>query len=136
MRIVRHSAWPRGAASTTAAAVCLLLALTGCSNSSGGSGGSTTGAPSPSSATSAANHLTIRNFAFHPAALSVAPGAVVTVTNADQAAHTVTSSAAGGFDTGSIAPGQTATFHAPKAKGKYPYMCTIHPFMKGTLTVA
>ncbi|MFI1093614.1 cupredoxin domain-containing protein [Streptomyces sp. NPDC020917] len=114
---------------------CLLLALTGCSNSSSGGGsGSTTGA-SPSAPANSPNHLIIQSFAFRPTTLPVAPGAVVTVTNADQTAHTVTANSSGAFDTGTIAPGRTVTFTAPKATGTYAYHCTIHPFMKGTLTV-
>ncbi|WP_245791376.1 cupredoxin domain-containing protein [Actinacidiphila rubida] len=129
---------------TALAAGSLLLALTGCSSSSGGGSGSTTppASPSPSvtasatgSPTRAANSLTIQNFAFHPSPLKVAPGATVTVTNADSTAHTVTATGAKAFDTGTIAPGGTATFTAPKAPGSYRYICTIHPFMKGTLTV-
>ena len=126
----------RGAAALGAA--CLLLALPGCSNSSGGGSGSTTGASPTASApaSNAANRLTIQNFAFHPATLTVKSGAVVTVTNADSTAHTVTATGAKPFDTGTIAPGRTVTFTAPKTAGSYPYICTIHPFMKGTLTVS
>lgn len=135
VRIVKRTALVAGS---------LLLVLTGCSNSSGGGSGSTTGPASPSpsvtgtasgSPTNAASTLTIQNFAFHPANLTVAPGTVVTVTNADSTAHTVTASGTKPFDTGTIAPGRTVTFTAPKAAGSYPYTCTIHPFMKGLLTV-
>ena len=31
--------------------------------------------------------------------------------------------------------GATATFTAPSTPGSYSYLCTIHPTMKGTLTV-
>ena len=139
VRNVKRAVMPRkvrGAAAVSA--VCLLLALTGCSNSSGGGSGSTTGtSPSPSAtASNAANHLTIQNFAFHPSTMTVKAGAVVTVTNADSTAHTVTATGAKAFDTGTIAPGRTVTFTAPKSPGSYPYICTLHPFMKGTLTVS
>ncbi|MFJ2270865.1 cupredoxin domain-containing protein [Streptomyces sp. NPDC087849] len=39
------------------------------------------------------------------------------------------------FDTGNTAPGKTAAFTAPAKPGTYPYICTIHPYMKGSLTV-
>ncbi|MBY8879050.1 cupredoxin domain-containing protein [Actinacidiphila acidipaludis] len=119
-------------------AVGLLLALTGCSRSSGGGSSSTTGAtPSGSApASNAPGRLTIQNFAFHPAALTVKPGAPVTVVNADSTAHTVTATGSKPFDTGTIAPGHTVVFTAPRTAGSYPYICTIHPFMKGTLTVS
>lgn len=130
MRTVTCATRPREAA--VAAVLCLLLALTGCSNSSGGTGGASPSSP----ASNAPNRLTIQNFAYHPATLSVGPGAVVTVTNADRTAHTVTATGSGqAFDTGTVAPGRTVTFTAPKATGSYPYRCTIHPFMKGTLSV-
>ncbi|MYZ34389.1 hypothetical protein GT002_04525 [Streptomyces sp. SID4917] len=75
------------------------------------------------------------NFAFMPAALTVAPGARITVTNKDDTAHTVTATAGKAFDTGTVDAGRTVTFTAPAKAGVYPYICTIHPFMKGTLTV-
>jgi plastocyanin len=67
--------------------------------------------------------------------LTVAPGATVTVTNKDQVAHTLTATD-GMFDTGNIDAGQSKTFTAPKTAGKYPYMCSIHQYMTGTLTVS
>jgi plastocyanin len=117
-----------------------LLALTGCSNSGGG-GGSGSGASSapPSATTSgaagAASRIVIKNFAFSPASLTVRPGATVTVVNQDTTAHTVTSDGSKSFDTGTVGPGRSATFTAPKTAGAYPYICDIHQYMKGTLTV-
>lgn len=123
----------------------VMLALAGCSGSSGSHPGassspSTPSAPSGSSAPSAsstagAQHLRIKNFAFHPASLTVKAGTVVTVTNNDQTTHTVTATGGKPFDTGDISPGKTVTFTAPKRAGTYHYICTIHPFMKGTVTV-
>jgi plastocyanin len=116
----------------------LLLALTGCSDSNSGGSGSTASASPPASSPAAgggADRIDIKNFAFNPAGLTVSPGAVVTVTNSDSTTHTLTASAAKAFDTGDIAPGKTVTFTAPSKAGSYPYTCTIHPFMKGNLTV-
>ncbi|MFI6849321.1 cupredoxin domain-containing protein [Kitasatospora sp. NBC_00085] len=96
---------------------------------------SATGTPSPSSTTSSgAVQVTIKNFLFEPADFTVRPGETVTVTNEDSAAHTLTA-ADKSFDTGTIAPGKSATFTAPTQPGSSPYICTIHPFMHGTLTV-
>ncbi|MFF2962447.1 hypothetical protein ACFVT1_26705 [Streptomyces sp. NPDC057963] len=39
------------------------------------------------------------------------------------------------FDTGDTASGKTAAFTAPAEPGTHPYICTIHPSMKGSLTV-
>ncbi len=119
-----------------AGAAAAVLALAGCSSSGSGSGASASpSASSPSATAGGTDRLRIKNFAFHPAALTVRPGAVVTVTNDDQTAHTVTATGSKPFDTGDIAPGRIVTFTAPKHAGTYAYMCTIHPFMKGTLAV-
>ena len=98
-----------------------------------------TSAPTSSSGSSGsstrANAITIKNFSFSPSSVTVSPGATVTVTNKDSVAHTVTSSS-GGFDTGDIPAGGSKTFTAPMKAGKYPYICSIHQYMTGTLTVS
>lgn len=123
-----------GAAIVTLA--CAAIALAGC-------GGSTkapakTGPPTGKSAGGGAA-ITIKNFAFVPATLTVGAGTTVRVTNADSAPHTVTASGGASpgasFDTGHIGPGKTAAFTAPTAPGSYAYDCSIHPFMRGTLLV-
>lgn len=135
----------------TAALSVGLTALTGCSDSDGGGGGSSSApatpppsasasAPPPSSPASsrpAAGQVkvSIKDFKFRPADLTVAPGAKITVTNNDTTTHTMTATKGKAFDTGDIAPGKSATFTAPSKAGGYPYDCTIHPFMTGTLTV-
>ncbi|GAA2740622.1 hypothetical protein GCM10010440_08440 [Kitasatospora cinereorecta] len=78
----------------------------------------------------------IKDFAFHPSTFTVAPGAKVTVTNQDSTAHTLTSTTSGAFDTGTLAPGQSTSITAPAKSGPYPFKCTIHPNMTGTLTVS
>ncbi|WP_194892415.1 cupredoxin domain-containing protein [Catenulispora pinisilvae] len=101
---------------------------------------STTTAPSPApssapnSAPAAAAQIVIDNFAFSPANLTVHPGQAVTVVNHDSVTHTLTA-AGGTFDTGDINPGKSATFTAPATAGNYPYVCSIHASMHGTLTV-
>ncbi|MBS2539946.1 cupredoxin domain-containing protein, partial [Catenulispora sp. NF23] len=90
--------------------------------------------PSPAPTTAAAAQITIDNFAFSPANLTVHPGQSVTVVNHDSVTHTLTA-AGGKFDTGDINPGKSATFTAPATPGSYPYVCSIHASMHGTLTV-
>jgi plastocyanin len=105
--------------------------LVGC----GGSG--TAKAPTPSataSAASAANAINIDNFAFRPSTLTVSGDARVDVTNDDSTAHTFTANDGKSFDTGSIDPGTSSRLSTLKA-GRYPYHCSIHPFMHGTLVV-
>ncbi|MFI9363089.1 cupredoxin domain-containing protein [Kitasatospora sp. NPDC053057] len=127
-----------------AAGLLLSAVLAACSSSGSGSGTpsnsatspvqSGTVATSPAQSSADALQITIKNFAFAPATLKVGPGQTVTVTNQDSDAHTLTA-ADKSFDTGTIAPGATATFTAPQQSGDHPYICTIHPFMHGTLTV-
>ncbi|WP_405652791.1 cupredoxin domain-containing protein [Streptomyces sp. NBC_00019] len=126
----------RGRAARAVAGVFALLALASCSN--GGNG--TAPATSPSSAAisdgTGTARVVIENFTFSPADLHVRPGAKITVVNRDSAAHTVTATGdKTTFDTGNITGGATVTFTAPSKAGSYSYVCTIHPNMKGTLTV-
>ena len=108
-------------ASTAGLAACGSSAHPGAAPQ-GGSGGSDT--------------IVIRNFAFEPSTLVVAPGAKVTVRNTDSATHTVTASGSTkAFDTGDIAAGSVVTFTAPTTAGSYAYICQIHQFMHGTLQV-
>ncbi|MFC1418394.1 cupredoxin domain-containing protein [Streptacidiphilus cavernicola] len=90
---------------------------------------------SAATATGSGTEVVIHNFAFAPDALTVKPGQKLTVVNKDSTAHTLTATGNKAFDTGTIAPGATATFTAPSTPGSYPYICTIHQFMHGTLTV-
>jgi plastocyanin len=106
------------------------MAACGSGTSTGQSAPPAGGTPPP------ANTIVIDNFAFAPGTLTVKPGAKVTVTNKDTTTHTVTATTGKAFDTGNVAPGASGTFTAPTKPGSYPYICSIHPFMKGTLTVS
>lgn len=114
--------------------------LAACSSSgSGGSGGSSapaaTSSATGSSAAATSGGITISNFAFS-GQLTVKAGATVTVVNNDSVAHTLTDKATHLFDTGNLpAGGGKGTFKAPTKPGKYPFGCTYHPNMAGTLTV-
>ncbi|HEV2633507.1 MAG TPA: cupredoxin domain-containing protein [Actinocrinis sp.] len=124
----------------TVVSVSTALLLAGCSSSSTAAPASSNPAASaPASAASvapaAADTIVIKNFAFAPASLTVAPGAKVTVTNDDTVAHTVTATGSKAFDTGDIGGGKTVTFTAPSADGSYAYICSIHQYMQGTLIV-
>jgi plastocyanin len=65
---------------------------------------------------------------------TVAAGAVVQVSNADAAAHTLTAQD-GAFDTGSVDEGTSVSFTAPAVPGTYRFYCDIHPSMTGSLVV-
>ncbi|MFD7734791.1 cupredoxin domain-containing protein [Kitasatospora phosalacinea] len=131
------------------AAVALTAALAALSGCSSAAPSVPAGSPSTAAATSSgpasgggtatatatATTVAIKDFKFAPDTLTVAPGTKITVTNQDSTAHTLTATGAKAFDTGTLAPGASATFTAPSAPGDYPYLCTIHQFMTGTLTV-
>ncbi|MBV9961541.1 MAG: cupredoxin domain-containing protein [Parafilimonas sp.] len=80
------------------------------------------------------NTVSIKNFAFSVASLSVANGTTVTWTNNDATAHTVTVDDAS-FDSGNIAPGATFS-HKFTAAGTVAYDCSIHTTMKANVVVA
>ena len=67
-----------------------------------------------------------------PETVTVKRGDIVVWINKDPFPHTVT--AAGAFDSGPIAAGKSWRFTARRA-GTYPYVCTLHSNMKGTLQV-
>jgi plastocyanin len=77
--------------------------------------------------------VTIKDFKYAPASISVSVGDSITWTNQDIAPHTATASD-GSFDTGSLSKGKSGTVTLSKA-GTFAYICSIHPSMKGTVTV-
>lgn len=76
---------------------------------------------------------TLGTRAYSPDDLTVAVGATVTWTNTDSVAHTSTSDAAG-WNSGEVAPGGRFSV-AFQTAGTFPYHCTIHPGMIGTVVV-
>ena len=83
----------------------------------------------------AGNAVTIQNFAFSPASLTVKVGTTVTWTNQDSDAHTVTSQGSGGpLNSAPLNTGKSYSYTFTKP-GVYSYLCTIHPFMVATVTV-
>lgn len=75
----------------------------------------------------------IRNFKFEPANLAIAVGKTVQFINVDEEPHTATATD-GAFNSKALDTDQTWNYTATKP-GTYPYICSVHPFMKGTLTV-
>jgi plastocyanin len=77
--------------------------------------------------------VSITDYTFAPATITVHPGDTVTWSNGDSVPHTATARN-GGFDTGTIDPGASAsvTFQKP---GHYAYRCAIHPDMVGEVDV-
>jgi len=74
------------------------------------------------------------SWVFEPLQVSIQAGQAITWTNTGAVGHTATA-AGGTFDTGLLAPGESKTV-ALAAPGTYEYLCTPHPWMKGTIIVA
>ncbi len=81
----------------------------------------------------ASTSVTMGDFFFSAASVTVNVGDTVTWHNSGQAPHTATADD-GSFDTGTINSGGSGshTFNSP---GTFSYICTIHPNMKGTVRV-
>ena len=77
--------------------------------------------------------VTVKDFQFDPATLTVKVGQEVTWTNGGGVAHTVTFDT-GGVDSGNLSPGSTFK-HTFAAAGTFTYHCNIHAAMQATLTV-
>lgn len=82
----------------------------------------------------AVDTVDIVDFEYAPVDATVAAGSEVTFTNADGTPHTATASD-GSFNTDSIDGDAEGTITAPDEPGEYAYICSFHPFMKGTLIV-
>nr|WP_238947866.1 cupredoxin family copper-binding protein [Caldimonas brevitalea] len=79
----------------------------------------------------ATHTVTMEGMQFSPPSVTVKQGDKVVWVNKDVVPHTAT--VPKGFDSGSVAPGQSwAT--TPK-RGSYDYVCTLHPTMKAKLIV-
>jgi plastocyanin len=150
---------PATRVSGAGAILAVALAIVGCggSSSSSSSAHSTSSSAAPAQSSSASTggsasagsggaataptsgktvKVAIKNFAYSPASLSVKAGTKVTWTNDDSTAHTSTASGSAlTFDTGTIKPGASGSVTLTKP-GTYSYICTFHPFMKATITVA
>jgi plastocyanin len=80
-----------------------------------------------------ANIVIIKNFDFSPMSLAIPAGTTVTWKNLDGEPHTVVS-IEGVFRSGGLDQDDSFTFKFDKP-GTYKFVCSIHPQMKGTITV-
>ncbi len=112
--------------------LALLLATVACTNSSGPGGGGSACTPSATAAC-----VTIQDFAFSPASLSIKVGTTVQWTNNGPSDHTTTSdggawnsgtlsapSGGGQYGGGAAGGSYHFVFTAP---GTYGYHCALHP---------
>src|SRR3954467_9811311 len=134
---LEHAVPPRHLIASLVALAAVTVPIAGCGGSSPAPSAAKQATPSgssPSKAAGGSGSVSIANFKFAPASLTVSAGTRVTVANRDTTAHTVTADDGRSFDTGSVDPGSSATVSVPKP-GTYKYHCSIHPFMHGTLVV-
>lgn len=78
--------------------------------------------------------VSITDYAFTPATITVHPGDTVIWTNGDGVPHTATALDGHSFDTGTIDPGAHVSVVLQNL-GQFRYHCTIHPDMLGTVDV-
>ena len=120
------------------ALAALALAAAGCGSSNKSSSSSSPSTSSPAPATSTASGggggtvtIDMKNIAFNPASATVKVGQTVKWVNQDSAPHNVTG---GPLKSKTFGNGGSYTF-TPKKAETISYVCTVHPGMKGTLTV-
>lgn len=90
-------------------------------------------APAPAPAAKAVQ-VTIGNFTFGPAVLTVKAGTTVTWVNGDDIPHTVVSDDKTTFRSKALDTDDRFSFTFAKP-GTYPYFCSIHPHMTGKVVV-
>lgn len=88
---------------------------------------------SPPPAESGVVEVAIRNFVYEPASVSIRVGERVRWTNYDVAPHDAVA-LTGSWKTPLLKLNESAT-QAYTAPGVYPYYCTVHPAMRGTVVV-
>jgi plastocyanin len=89
--------------------------------------------PGPSGAEEVPSTIVIEEYRFQPAVLTVAAGTRVTWTNRDDDAHTVVSDS-GLFRSPGLDTGESFSFTFDRP-GTYPFTCSVHPRMVGTVIV-
>jgi len=84
-------------------------------------------------AVAASHAVSIIDFGYTPASITVQAGDTVVWTNTGQAVHTV-SADNGSFDSGTLLSGRTFAMTFSTA-GTFAYHCNVHPSMHGTVVV-
>ena len=89
--------------------------------------------PAEPAAGTAKQQVNIDNFSFMPKTLTVPVGTTVTWTNHDDVPHTVVSTKKA-FASPALDTDERFSFRFT-ARGTYPYYCSVHPMMTGTVVV-
>jgi plastocyanin len=104
----------------------VMVMVAGCTSSSNPS-------PGPVTSTASQNNVSIQNYSFSPSMLTIQKGANVTWKNSDSVQHTVVSDSPA-FSSPLLNTGDSYTFQF-NSTGTYSYHCSLHTYMKGTITV-
>ena len=141
--------WSRRLGRVAVAGVTAAVLLAGCGGSDSGTtkpevaastSPNTVGNATVAAARPAGNSaVTVKQFQFMPAELTVKAGTNVTWTNQDEILHTATSGATPGTADGKFdgqMDGRGKSFsHVFDQPGRYPYFCSRHTSMAGTVVV-
>jgi plastocyanin len=125
-----------GLAALAMIALALLVAACGSGSTATTAGSTSTTAGSPATTSSGGAttvQVEMKSLKFNPASVTVNAGDTVVWTNADSAQHDVVADN-GEFKSDLFGQGKTFSFTFAKA-GTYPYRCTVHAGMTGTVIV-
>ena len=89
--------------------------------------------PKPKAVAAASGSVTIADFTFAPATITIDQGDTVTWDNNGPTPHSATAND-GSFDTGILKKGQSSS-HTFNQAGTFSYFCKPHPFMKASVVV-
>jgi len=130
----------RSVAAMVAIVACASLGAAACSSSGGGNGSSATTVPVDDRGKTQVEIDAVGN-TWVPANIMIDVGTTVTWVNKSAVQHNVKKSADAldfgapfGVDLDQFGPGKSYTFTFPKT-GTFPYTCTIHALMDGTVQV-
>ena len=112
---------------------CVLRGSSGSTTTAGGATTTAGGATTAAGAGAGGAQVSLESFQVKPETTTIKLGQSVTFTNKDSADHQMVGDN-GEFDTGMMGKDATYTF-TPAAAGTITYHCSIHPSMKGTITV-
>jgi plastocyanin len=90
-------------------------------------------APGRGGAATERAEIAIEDFAFRPAQLEIVAGRRVAWINHDDAPHLVVATG-GAFRSGALDTGDAFAF-VFREPGRYDYFCSLHPHMRGVVTV-
>jgi len=91
-------------------------------------------AAQPAGSVPVSARVTIQGLKYSPETIEITKGETIAWDNKDLTPHTVTSQSGGEFNSGSI-EADASWSHTFTQAGTFPYSCTFHPEMNGTIVV-